>query len=95
MGLLSDFAICEEFSSLRLQHNRAITELMKAADKQIHNEEVGHGDSYRNRENEILFEAQTSRYVNEFDEISKLGKGGYGTVYKVFITDCINHIGIA
>ncbi|KAG8145656.1 hypothetical protein E2320_012143 [Naja naja] len=83
MGLLSDFAICEEFSSLRLQHNRAITELMKAADKQIRNEEVGHGDSYRNRENEILFEAQTSRYVNEFEEISKLGKGGYGTVYKV------------
>ncbi|XP_060548861.1 eukaryotic translation initiation factor 2-alpha kinase 1 isoform X1 [Pantherophis guttatus] len=83
MGLLSDFAVCEEFSSLRLQHNRAITELMKAANKQIHNEDVGHGDSYKNRENEILFEAQTSRYVNEFDEISRLGKGGYGTVYKV------------
>ncbi|KAL7979224.1 hypothetical protein Chor_015248 [Crotalus horridus] len=83
MGLLSDFAVCEEFSSLRLQHNRAITELMKAANKQIDNEEVGPGDSYTNRENEILFEAQTSRYVNEFDEISRLGKGGYGTVYKV------------
>ncbi|XP_015676257.1 eukaryotic translation initiation factor 2-alpha kinase 1 [Protobothrops mucrosquamatus] len=83
MGLLSDFAVCEEFSSLRLQHNRAITELMKAANKQIDNEEVGPGDSYANRENEILFEAQTSRYVNEFDEISRLGKGGYGTVYKV------------
>ncbi|XP_025020498.1 eukaryotic translation initiation factor 2-alpha kinase 1 isoform X1 [Python bivittatus] len=83
MRLLSDFAVCEEFSSLRLQHNRAITELMKAANKQIHSEEVGLGDSCRNRENEILFEAQTSRYVNEFDEISRLGKGGYGTVYKV------------
>ncbi|XP_070617313.1 eukaryotic translation initiation factor 2-alpha kinase 1 isoform X2 [Erythrolamprus reginae] len=83
MGLLSDFAVCEEFSSLRLQHNRAITELMKGANKQIHNEEVDHGDSSRNRENETLFEAQTSRYVNEFDEISRLGKGGYGTVYKV------------
>ncbi|XP_039216289.1 eukaryotic translation initiation factor 2-alpha kinase 1 [Crotalus tigris] len=83
MGLLSDFAVCEEFSSLRLQHNRAITELMKAANKQIDNEEVGPGNSYTNRENEILFEAQTSRYVNEFDEISRLGKGGYGTVYKV------------
>ncbi|XP_063170992.1 eukaryotic translation initiation factor 2-alpha kinase 1 [Candoia aspera] len=83
MRLLSDFAVCEEFSSLRLQHNRAITELMKAAKKQIHSEEVGHDDSYKNRENEILFEAQTSRYVNEFDEISRLGKGGYGTVYKV------------
>ncbi|XP_058013567.1 eukaryotic translation initiation factor 2-alpha kinase 1 isoform X1 [Ahaetulla prasina] len=83
MGLLSDFAVCEEFSSLRQQHNRAITQLMKAANKQIHKEEVGHGDSYKNRENEILFEAQTSRYINEFDEISRLGKGGYGTVYKV------------
>ncbi|XP_061456097.1 eukaryotic translation initiation factor 2-alpha kinase 1 isoform X2 [Rhineura floridana] len=83
MGLLSDFAICEEFSSLRLQHNRAITELMKAANKQILSEEFCKGGSCTNRENEIIFEAQTSRYVNEFDEVSRLGKGGYGTVYKV------------
>nr|XP_028561984.1 eukaryotic translation initiation factor 2-alpha kinase 1 isoform X1 [Podarcis muralis] len=83
MHLLSDFAVREEFSSLRLQHNRAITELMKAANQQILNEEFGKSDSYTNRENEIIFEAQTSRYINEFDEITRLGKGGYGTVYKV------------
>ncbi|XP_054848812.1 eukaryotic translation initiation factor 2-alpha kinase 1 isoform X2 [Eublepharis macularius] len=83
MGLLSSFASCDEFSSLRLQHNRAITQLMKAANQQILNGEFGAGDSQTNRENEILFEAQTSRYINEFDEISRLGKGGYGTVYKV------------
>ncbi|XP_062999129.1 eukaryotic translation initiation factor 2-alpha kinase 1 isoform X2 [Elgaria multicarinata webbii] len=83
MHLLSDFAVCEEFSSLRLQHNRAIAALMKATNEKILKEELGKGDSYTKRENEVLFEAQTSRYVNEFDEVSKLGKGGYGTVYKV------------
>ncbi|XP_048349662.1 eukaryotic translation initiation factor 2-alpha kinase 1 isoform X1 [Sphaerodactylus townsendi] len=84
MGLLSPFASCDEFSSLRLQHNRAITQLMKAANQQIHNGEFGSGDLQANSsENEALFEAQTSRYINEFDEISKLGKGTYGTVYKV------------
>ncbi|XP_060116927.1 eukaryotic translation initiation factor 2-alpha kinase 1 [Heteronotia binoei] len=84
MGLLSSFASCDEFSSLRLQHNRAITQLMKAANQQILNGEFGSSDPQTNSsENEVLFEAQTSRYINEFDEISRLGKGGYGTVYKV------------
>ncbi|XP_042293458.1 eukaryotic translation initiation factor 2-alpha kinase 1 [Sceloporus undulatus] len=82
MRLLSDFAVCEEFSSLRLQHNRAIAALMKAANKQILSEEFGNDNSCTNRES-IIFEAQTSRYINEFDEVSRLGKGGYGTVYKV------------
>nr|XP_056722292.1 eukaryotic translation initiation factor 2-alpha kinase 1 [Euleptes europaea] len=84
MGLLSSFASCDEFSSLRLQHNRAITQLMKAANQQILIGEFGSGDPQTNSsEKEVLFEAQTSRYINEFDEISRLGKGGYGTVYKV------------
>ncbi|XP_015281704.1 PREDICTED: eukaryotic translation initiation factor 2-alpha kinase 1 [Gekko japonicus] len=84
MGLLSSFASCDEFSSLRLQHNQAITQLMKAANQQILNGEFGSGDAHTNSSvNEVLFEAQTSRYINEFDEISRLGKGGYGTVYKV------------
>ncbi|KAM9125312.1 eukaryotic translation initiation factor 2-alpha kinase 1 isoform 2-T2 [Pangshura tecta] len=82
MGLLSSFAFCDEFSTLRLQHNRAITQLMKAANQQIL-EELDNGDSQIVSEKEVLFEAQTSRYLNEFDEISRLGKGGYGTVYKV------------
>ncbi|XP_038275433.1 eukaryotic translation initiation factor 2-alpha kinase 1 isoform X3 [Dermochelys coriacea] len=82
LGLLSSFAFCDEFSTLRLQHNRAITQLMKAANQQIL-EELDSGDSRTVSENEVLFEAQTSRYLNEFDEIARLGKGGYGTVYKV------------
>lgn len=36
-GLLSPFAFCDEFSTVRLQHNRAITELMKAANRQVLN----------------------------------------------------------
>ncbi|XP_074775759.1 eukaryotic translation initiation factor 2-alpha kinase 1 isoform X2 [Athene noctua] len=82
-GLLSPFAFCDEFSTVRLQHNRAITELMKAANQQILNGEIDNGDSHAIGEKEVLFEAQTSRYLNEFDEVAILGKGGYGKVYKV------------
>ncbi|NXX62291.1 E2AK1 kinase, partial [Scopus umbretta] len=82
-GLLSPFAFCDEFSTVRLQHNRAITELMKAANRQILNGELDNGDSCAIGEKEVLFEAQTSRYLNEFDEVARLGKGGYGKVYKV------------
>ncbi|KFU93878.1 Eukaryotic translation initiation factor 2-alpha kinase 1, partial [Chaetura pelagica] len=82
-GLLSPFAFCDEFSTVRLQHNRAIAELMKAANRQILDGELDHGDSHAIWEKEVLFEAQTSRYLNEFDEVARLGKGGYGQVYKV------------
>ncbi|NWI85751.1 E2AK1 kinase, partial [Pitta sordida] len=82
-GLLSPFAFCDEFSTVRLQHNRAITELMKAANQQILNGELDNGESCPFREKEVLFEAQTSRYLNEFDEVARLGRGGYGKVYKV------------
>ncbi|NXA07103.1 E2AK1 kinase, partial [Sapayoa aenigma] len=82
-GLLSPFAFCDEFSTVRLQHNRAITELMKAANQQILNGELDNGETRAIWEKEVLFEAQTSRYLNEFDEVARLGKGGYGKVYKV------------
>ncbi|NWR73453.1 E2AK1 kinase, partial [Centropus unirufus] len=82
-GLLSPFAFCDEFSTVRLQHNRAITELMKAANRQILNGVSFVNPNFFTREKEVLFEAQTSRYLNEFDEIARLGKGGYGKVYKV------------
>ncbi|NXI66244.1 E2AK1 kinase, partial [Anseranas semipalmata] len=82
-GLLSPFAFCDEFSTVRLQHNRAITELMKAANRQVLNGELDNGDCHAIGEKEVLLEAQTSRYLNEFDEIARLGKGGYGQVYKV------------
>ncbi|NXB94821.1 E2AK1 kinase, partial [Vidua chalybeata] len=83
-GLLSPFVFCDEFSTIRLQHNRAITELMKAANQQILN-----GVSFVTclwqplQKKEVLFEAQTSRYLNEFEEVARLGSGGYGKVYKV------------
>ncbi|NXR97499.1 E2AK1 kinase, partial [Oxylabes madagascariensis] len=82
-GLLSPFVFCDEFSTVRLQHNRAITELMKAANQQILNGELEDGDSLAIGEKEVLFESQTSRYLNEFEEVARLGRGGYGQVYKV------------
>lgn len=85
MGLLTPFAFSDEFSSVRLQHSTAITELLKAAKRHMHKEDITNGDLnlHLNRAKDVLAEAQTSRYLNEFEEIAQLGKGGYGKVYKV------------
>ncbi|NXY06941.1 E2AK1 kinase, partial [Pteruthius melanotis] len=82
-GLLSPFAFCDELSTIRLEHNRIIAGLMKTANQQILNGELDNGETHAVGEKEILFEAQTSRYLNEFEEVARLGKGGYGKVYKV------------
>nr|XP_044999282.1 eukaryotic translation initiation factor 2-alpha kinase 1 isoform X2 [Jaculus jaculus]XP_044999283.1 eukaryotic translation initiation factor 2-alpha kinase 1 isoform X2 [Jaculus jaculus] len=84
MGLLSSFTCSDEFSSLRLHHNRAITHLMRSAKERVRQDPC-EDNSYRQkiRPREIAFEAQTSRYLNEFEELAILGKGGYGRVYKV------------
>ncbi|KAM6156947.1 eukaryotic translation initiation factor 2-alpha kinase 1 isoform 1-T1 [Erethizon dorsatum] len=84
MGLLSSFTCSDEFSSLRLHHNRAITHLMRSAKERVLQgscEDNSYMQKIRSRE--IAFEAQTSRYLNEFEELAILGKGGYGRVYKV------------
>lgn len=86
MGLLSSFAFSDEFSTVRHQHSTAITELLKAAKHRIyHQQELNNGELYlhSSRAKNSLFEGQTSRYLNEFEEIKQLGKGGYGKVYKV------------
>ncbi|XP_006982717.3 eukaryotic translation initiation factor 2-alpha kinase 1 isoform X3 [Peromyscus maniculatus bairdii] len=84
MGLLSSFTCSDEFSSLRLHHNRAITHLMRSARERVRQDPC-EDNSYMQkiRSREIAFEAQTSRYLNEFEELAILGKGGYGRVYKV------------
>ncbi|KAG9476891.1 hypothetical protein GDO78_002344 [Eleutherodactylus coqui] len=85
MGLLTSFAFSDEFSTVRLQHSTAITELLKAAKRHMYKDEITNGDLnfHLNRAKDMLAEAQTSRYLNEFEEIAQLGKGGYGKVYKV------------
>ncbi|KAL6036800.1 hypothetical protein STEG23_005452, partial [Scotinomys teguina] len=84
MGLLSSFTCSDEFSSLRLHHNRAVTHLVRAAKERVRQDPC-EDNSYMQkiRSREIAFEAQTSRYLNEFEELTILGKGGYGRVYKV------------
>uniref|UniRef100_A0A8C5PU20 Eukaryotic translation initiation factor 2-alpha kinase 1 n=1 Tax=Leptobrachium leishanense TaxID=445787 RepID=A0A8C5PU20_9ANUR len=85
MGLLTQFACSDEFSTVRLQHSTAITELLRAAKRHLYNEEITNGELnvQVTRTKNMLAEAQTSRYLNEFEEIAQLGKGGYGKVYKV------------
>ncbi|XP_077481722.1 eukaryotic translation initiation factor 2-alpha kinase 1 isoform X2 [Stigmatopora argus] len=87
MNLLSPLAISDEFSTVRLQHNRAFTELLHNASSSLYPQEQKqlstnkHNPAVRLKEG--LFQAQTSRYLSEFEEIGKIGKGSYGNVYKV------------
>ncbi|XP_041939186.1 eukaryotic translation initiation factor 2-alpha kinase 1 isoform X4 [Alosa sapidissima] len=87
MNLLSPLAISDEFSTVRLQHNRAFTELFRAATSSLFPQDCKHlsTDPQSNllRPKDGLFQAQTSRYLSEFEEISALGKGSYGKVFKV------------
>ncbi|XP_037133735.1 eukaryotic translation initiation factor 2-alpha kinase 1 isoform X1 [Syngnathus acus] len=87
MNLLSPLAISDEFSTVRLQHNRAFTELLNAVSSSPYSLEQQslnintHNPALRQKER--LFQAQTSRYLSEFEEIGRIGKGSYGNVYKV------------
>lgn len=84
MNLLSPLAISDEFSTVRLQHNRAFTELLNAASSSLYPQGLStntHNPSARPKEG--LFQAQTSRYLSEFEEVCRLGKGSYGNVFKV------------
>lgn len=87
MNLLSPLAVSDEFSTVRLQHNRAFTELLHAASSSLYPQgQQLHGTNAHNfavRPKEGLFQAQTSRYLSEFEEICRLGKGSYGNVFKV------------
>ncbi|XP_016316777.1 eukaryotic translation initiation factor 2-alpha kinase 1 [Sinocyclocheilus anshuiensis] len=85
MSLLSPLAISEEFSTVRLQHNRAFTELLHATSSSLFPQEHRYfsteGQNLRTKDG--LFQAQTSRYLSEFEETATLGKGSYGKVFKV------------
>ncbi|KAJ8413700.1 hypothetical protein AAFF_G00082070 [Aldrovandia affinis] len=87
MNLLSPLAISDEFSTVRLQHNRAFTELLHAASMSLfpqdHRYLNADAQSFILRSKDGLFQAQTSRYLSEFEEICGLGKGSYGKVFKV------------
>ncbi|CAB1338314.1 unnamed protein product [Coregonus sp. 'balchen'] len=77
MNLLSPLAISDEFSTVRLQHNRAITSLFPQGQRLLNTDT----QSLTLRPKEGLFQAQTSRYL-KFEELSRLGKASYGKVFK-------------
>ncbi|KPP65481.1 eukaryotic translation initiation factor 2-alpha kinase 1-like, partial [Scleropages formosus] len=72
MNLLSPLAISDEFSTVRLQHNRAFTELLHAASTSLFPQD----HKYLNSDAQGL-------KMSEFEEICRLGKGSYGKVFKV------------
>ncbi|XP_062234748.1 eukaryotic translation initiation factor 2-alpha kinase 1 isoform X1 [Platichthys flesus] len=84
LKLLSPLAISDEFSTIRLQHNRAFTELLNAANSSMYPQGLG-TNTYNLpvRLKDGLFQAQTSRYLSEFEQLFRLGKGSYGNVFKV------------
>ncbi|KAM6897781.1 eukaryotic translation initiation factor 2-alpha kinase 1 [Xenentodon cancila] len=87
MNLLCPLAISDEFSTIRLQHNRAFTELINAASTSLcpqgQQRLSTNIHSSAARPMGGLIQAQTSRYLSEFEEICRLGKGSYGNVFKV------------
>ncbi|XP_024140063.1 eukaryotic translation initiation factor 2-alpha kinase 1 isoform X2 [Oryzias melastigma] len=87
MNLLSPLAVSDEFSTIRLQHNRAFAELLNAASSSLYPQGQQIISSNTNnpsvRPKEGLFQGQTSRYLSEFEETCRLGKGSYGNVFKV------------
>uniref|UniRef100_A0A1A7WL34 Eukaryotic translation initiation factor 2-alpha kinase 1 n=1 Tax=Iconisemion striatum TaxID=60296 RepID=A0A1A7WL34_9TELE len=87
MNLLSPLAISDEFSTVRLQHNRAFTDLLNAASSSLYPQGQQHFSTNTHnpavRPKEGLLQAQTSRYLSEFEEVCRLGKGSYGNVFKV------------
>ncbi|XP_060716541.1 eukaryotic translation initiation factor 2-alpha kinase 1 isoform X2 [Tachysurus vachellii] len=85
MNLLSPLAISDEFSTVRLQHSRAFAELLHAASSSLFPQNQRYlnvdGQNPVLRTKSGLF--QTSRYLTEFEEMSPLGRGSYGKVFKV------------
>ncbi|XP_038675723.1 eukaryotic translation initiation factor 2-alpha kinase 1 isoform X1 [Scyliorhinus canicula] len=87
MHLISPITFSDEFSTVRLQHNQAFTNLLQAASNGLYRQRPAtNGDAAAPvscRTKETLFHEQTSRYLSEFEEIGRLGRGSYGKVYKV------------
>ncbi|XP_067912699.1 eukaryotic translation initiation factor 2-alpha kinase 1 isoform X2 [Heterodontus francisci] len=84
--LISPITFSDEFSTVRLQHNQAFANLLQAASNSLYRQEHTTNEDAPTpvscRTKETLFQGPTSRYMNEFEEIDRLGKGSYGKVYK-------------
>ncbi|XP_059834977.1 eukaryotic translation initiation factor 2-alpha kinase 1 [Hypanus sabinus] len=85
--LISPVTFSDEFSTVRLQHHQAFKNLLRVASNGLCVQGCGtNGDVHPQvpcRIEEPLFQEQTSRCMTEFELITRLGKGGYGKVYKV------------
>lgn len=98
MKVMPSFSFLEEFSVIRAKYKTAFSDLMQAAARTtgtdlrklpsgVRKQMLGPLTSFRSlsapqKMNDLL-ENGTSRYKEEFVEITRLGKGGFGSVFKV------------
>ncbi|XP_020600739.1 eukaryotic translation initiation factor 2-alpha kinase 1-like [Orbicella faveolata] len=97
MKVMPSFSFLEEFSVIRAKYKTAFSDLMQAAARTtgtdlvkipgLRKPPLGPFHSYRSlsapQKMHDLLQNGTSRYKEEFVEIIRLGKGGFGSVFKV------------
>ncbi|KAK6185308.1 hypothetical protein SNE40_007570 [Patella caerulea] len=96
LNIVSPVSCVDEISGIRANCRQYIHNMMHAALEDLYNNgdilalppAFEGGNMKMNNQltrvrSEDLINMQTSRYSNEFIEIEKLGKGGFGSVYKV------------
>lgn len=99
MKVMPSFSFLEEFSVIRAKYKTAFRDLLQAAASNIGTDGFPrlpaqrpffassfmrfHHDSGPLSRMQDLLQCSTSRYKEEFVEINRLGKGGFGSVFKV------------
>uniref|UniRef100_S4RAV2 Eukaryotic translation initiation factor 2-alpha kinase 1 n=1 Tax=Petromyzon marinus TaxID=7757 RepID=S4RAV2_PETMA len=84
LKLVSPSSFCDEFATVRNQYSKALCDLLRSGSSHLHTEDCENDGfaSYRGQK-EQAFHMHTSRYLSEFEEVCRLGRGGYGQVFKV------------
>lgn len=98
MKVMPPFSFLEEFSVIRAKYKTAFSDLMQAAARTTGTDLLSFPSGLRNKgpfgrcmcrslsaphKMQDLLQNGTSRYKEEFVEIIRLGKGGFGSVFKV------------
>ncbi|XP_078720159.1 eukaryotic translation initiation factor 2-alpha kinase 1 isoform X1 [Lampetra fluviatilis] len=89
LKLVSPSSFCDEFATVRNQYSKALCDLLRSGSSHLHTElslfpeDCPRPLALPSRQKEQAFHTHTSRYLSEFEEVCRLGRGGYGQVFKV------------